>query len=325
MGPNSLRTTAPKGDRRRSRSPAGSRKQNKSGSRSQNQYRIRDSSPTDRIRRAQQMMEENKNKWSARDQAWMAKRERRENLDPVERLREDGQELQGEILSDQDMLVTFEYSRSARARCRADRDCLHVLAEVPTETTIIDKFRIRIDGVNDPSFWRPTTHYYHILCFNHMVDLEDLLPAKFQLDRQTTWGLLVRKWFEHKGCINLDKLATYIEAFKAYDEKRLDFSTEWIDWSIRHHPCEADRATCACPPRPEPPEKPVLKDYVTGEEGRCSLDDVVNHPNVDDMPDQRLVNMTGIHERVCPETEEQGEQTGQNLVADRGTGSNTQS
>jgi len=152
------------------------------------------------------------------------------------------------------------------------------------------------------------------VCSDLMVDLEDLIPTKFRLDPQASWGLLIRKWFEHKGCISLDKLATYIEAYKAYQEKHSDFSSIWIKWPRDHRRCEADQATCACPPKPQPPEKPVLKDYSTGEESRCILRDVVKHPNFGDMCDEFWFT-TGDARRIHPESEGESEQFALSSVA----------
>ena len=55
-----------------------------------------------------------------------------------------------------------------------------------------------------------------------------------------------------------------------------------IDWSIDHHECNAEPGTCPCPPPPEVPDEPVLKDYTTSEEDGCSLSDVLEHPRVED-------------------------------------------
>jgi hypothetical protein len=254
----------------------------------------------------ERFMEENKEKWAAADRELEAERQRRQNLGPMERLREDGQTLQREIVSNQDTFVTLEVSRSARARCRAEDDCIYAQAEGVTAHPITTKFRIRVDGVTDLTFWRPKTHYYHVACFDHMVDLADLIPKKFQLDHQRLWGLLIRRWFKHTGRINLEKLATYIKEFETYRESHSDFSTAWTQWTLGHGRCEADQATCACPPKPQPPEKPVLKDYTTGEEETCSMGELMKHPNFDDMCDEIWFTSRG-YERVHPETDGQSE------------------
>ncbi|KAI0380709.1 hypothetical protein F5Y04DRAFT_257216 [Hypomontagnella monticulosa] len=312
MERHSRRTREPQADRRRSRSPATSGNQDETGSPSRTRHHTWSLPPTSHRELPEDFME----KLAAATQAFEAERERHRNLDPMERLREDGQELQRKILSNQNMSVTFEVSRSSRARCRAEDDCLHVQAEFPTGKTIIDNCRTRVDGVNDPLHWHPATYYYHVLCFDQMVDLVDLIPNKFQLAGHTAWGLMIRKWFEYKGCIDLEKLAIYIEAVKAYKEKILALSTPWIEWDHGHRQCEADKTPCTCPPRPEAPEEPVLKnDYTTTEEERCSLGELVEHPNFDDICDQFWFTGRGLERvRVIPEIEERSEQSGRDLT-----------
>jgi hypothetical protein len=114
-----------------------------------------------------------------------------------------------------------------------------------------------------------------------MIDLEKLIPSKFKMaGAPWQWGLIIRKWFEHKGCISLDKVAAYIEEWEAYEKERDEFSGEWITWSSNHRECKAEPGTCPCPPRPKGPDKPVLKDYTTSEEDGCSLSAVLEHPRV---------------------------------------------
>lgn len=243
---------------------------------------------------------------AAEARARAAEAERRNSLGPRGRLREDGRKFQEEILANQNMLVTLEISRSDRAQCRAEADCLFLHAGAPRQRAITTETRIRVDGVDSLSHWAPTTYFYHVLCFEEMVDLEELLPTKFKLDPQTGWGLLARKWFEHKGCIDVDKIAAFIEAFKAYHKDYSGFSTRWIKWSTNHQKCAPEQATCTCPPKPHPPEKPVLKDYAAGEGERMSLAELALHENFDDMRSGILVTYTEgfmIREWKHPEIE----------------------
>jgi hypothetical protein len=114
-----------------------------------------------------------------------------------------------------------------------------------------------------------------------MIDLEELIPSKFKMaGAPWRWGLIIRKWFEHKGCISLDKVAAYLEEWEAYEKERDDFSGEWIMWSRNYRECKAEPGTCSCPPPPKGPDKPVLKDYTTSEEDGCNLWDVLEHPRV---------------------------------------------
>jgi hypothetical protein len=117
-----------------------------------------------------------------------------------------------------------------------------------------------------------------------MIDLEKLIPSKFKTDGAPwQWGLIIRMWFEHKGCISLDKVAAYLEEWEVYKKERGEFSGEWIVWSRNHRKCKAEPGTCPCPPPPKGPDKPVLKDYTTSEEDGCNLCDALEHPRGGDM------------------------------------------
>ncbi|KAK3359525.1 hypothetical protein B0T25DRAFT_100945 [Lasiosphaeria hispida] len=141
---------------------------------------------------------------------------RRASLHPTERLAEDGVKLRQKIESNDDMIAVLEVSRSARAGCRAG-DCFYA-----PRIHIQDEFRIRVEGVRgefDPAHFR-TKHYYHVLCFEAMMDLGEIIPSgKFVCDAGETWGLLVRKWFQHRGRINEKVLVEYIKEREEWDKK----------------------------------------------------------------------------------------------------------
>jgi hypothetical protein len=141
---------------------------------------------------------------------------RRASLHPTERLAEDGVKLRQKIESNDDMIAVLEVSLSARAVCRAG-DCFFA-----PRTHIQDEFRIRVEGVRsefDPAHYR-TKHYYHVLCFEAMMDLDEMIPSgKFVCDAGETWGLLVRKWFQHRGRINQKVLVDYIKEREEWDKK----------------------------------------------------------------------------------------------------------
>ncbi|OBT63349.1 hypothetical protein VE03_07192 [Pseudogymnoascus sp. 23342-1-I1] len=51
-----------------------------------------------------------------------------------------------------------------------------------------------------------------------MIDLPSLAPSRFKLDTDGyrwnngwpwTWGLMLRKWFQHSGCVDLARIAEY--------------------------------------------------------------------------------------------------------------------
>ena len=141
---------------------------------------------------------------------------RRASLHPTERLAEDGVKFRQKIESNDDMIAVLEVSRSARAGCRAG-DCFYA-----PRIYIQDEFRIRVEGVRgqfEPAHYR-TQHYYHVLCFEAMMDLDEMIPSgKFVCSAGETWGLLVRKWFQHRGRINEKVLVEYIKEREEWDEK----------------------------------------------------------------------------------------------------------
>jgi hypothetical protein len=225
-----------------------------------------------------------------------AEEERRRNLSPIEALKEAAERLER---TGQRLFRGFERFRgtiilqetpvrhNGGARCRAEDDCLQrvmvetTLREMLRENSNLqyndDRYRKRgnIDDdyrilVNRGPFDK---EYYHIRCFETMMDLAPLIPDKFFLDTNTSnvgpfeappsWGLMFRNWFENKGHIDLEKIAAYIDAEKAYRD------IEGGSDSDTHPPNTA---------------RPVLRDHVTAAGGGCSLSDVVQHRYCDLMP-----------------------------------------
>lgn len=136
-----------------------------------------------------------------------------------------------------------------------------------------------------------------------MLDLSSLAPSRFGLDTASyrwnngwpwQWGLILRKWFEHSGRINLDKISAYIEAHDTFKEELGNFSTKHIDWQITHFECNSDRKSCGYPPEPEGPETPILKDYTTQEDEKCPLSDILRHPY-----SKRLATTFSVHGPFC--------------------------
>lgn len=225
-----------------------------------------------------------------------AEQERRRNLPPTEALEEAAERLER---TGQRLFCGFErfrgtiilqetpVSHNGGARCRAEDDCLQrvmvetALGEMLREKSnlqyydvlhrkrgkILDDYRILVNrGPFDKG-------YYHIRCFETMVDLAPLIPDKFFLDTNTSrvgafeappsWGLMFRSWFENKGHIDLEKIEAYIDAEKAY------------------RGIEGDSGSDTHPPNTA---RPVLRDHVTAAGGGCSLSDVVEHRYCDLMP-----------------------------------------
>jgi len=145
-----------------------------------------------------------------------AENARRASLHPTERLAEDGAKLLQEIESNDDMVAVLEASRSARAGCRAS-DCFYYRRD----RAIQDEFRIRLENVRGELDHYRTKHYYHVLCFEAMMDLEGMIPArKFLCDPNHNWGLIVRKWFEHRGRIDPKVLVEFIKEREGWEKKQ---------------------------------------------------------------------------------------------------------
>lgn len=102
---------------------------------------------------------------------------RRASLHPTERLAEDGAKLRQVIDSNDDMLAVLEVSRSTEARCRAGSDCFYA-----PRIEIENELRIRVEGVRGERKYYRAENYYHVRCFEAMMDLEGMIASgKFVL------------------------------------------------------------------------------------------------------------------------------------------------
>jgi len=203
-----------------------------------------------------------------------AEEERRSRLTLKERMAEDGREIQRRLEREPTMTILLQPSpprHMRRAQCLAG-ECPIVDTSPRDEGRIMDDYRI--------VFVSDDREYFHISCLEKMIRLPSLAPSRFKLDREGyqwnngwpwTWGLMLRKWFEHSGCINLAKIAEYIDAYKTFQRANGDFSTQHVEWQLTHiRECTADRGSCGCPPEPEGPIEPTLEDYKTEKESSLS-------------------------------------------------------
>ncbi|KAH8892950.1 hypothetical protein GQ53DRAFT_745904 [Thozetella sp. PMI_491] len=112
-----------------------------------------------------------------------------------ERLEEDGKELRQKIETDAQIVIVLEESVTRRAKCRADDDCLRSrVNNYYGSTAIADRYRICVQGVENRERFGRTKHYYHVVCFQHMVDLNALIPSKLKLGGlPSSWPLMVQK------------------------------------------------------------------------------------------------------------------------------------
>jgi hypothetical protein len=168
----------------------------------------------------------------------------------------------------------------ARARCRA-ACCSFAKEEGLSEIEIRDDYQIVLAGQQ--------RQYFHVSCLEKLLDLPSLAPSRFKLDSDRyrwndnwpwTWGLMLRKWFEHSGRIDINKIAEYSTAYDTYDKDEGDFDTQWITWQLAHQRKCLDGYS-ECPPAPIGPEEPILKDYKTMEGETCLLSEVLQHPSVE--------------------------------------------
>ncbi|CAK7204315.1 hypothetical protein SEUCBS139899_007070 [Sporothrix eucalyptigena] len=265
---------------------------------------------------------------------FQAERERRDGLTPAERLREDGDTLLPR-LRDAKAQITLQQtpqSYNGGARCRAEDDCLVKRAAEDSgkdfpywydPKKIKDKFRIHVDQGNFNYPYR--NMYYHVVCFEAMVDLAPLVLDLFSLDTQPykgslysipQWGVMFRKWFAHRGQINLGKIEEYITAELTRDKQYGDVVERWEE-THKSRECEKRfglGTPCDCPQRPEWPERPILRDYVatTGDEG-CSLAHIVYHRYCEEMEQTWIIRREGttVHiETDYPENELVEDETG---------------
>lgn len=211
--------------------------------------------------------------------------ERRSRLTQEERMAEDGRKLQRRLEEDAATL-TLQPSppgHMRRAHCRAS-ECLIANASPTGDSLIMSDYRI--------VFVSYQLEYFHISCLEKMVELSSLAPSRFKLDtdsyrwnggRPWTWGLMLRKWFQHSGCVDIAKIAEYIDTYDTFKAELEDFSTPHIEWQLTHlNQCTVDRGSCRCPPKPEcRVSSPTLENYKTGDTRACSISEVLRHPYVE--------------------------------------------
>jgi hypothetical protein len=204
-----------------------------------------------------------------------AEAERWSRMTPDEKIEENASDLRHLIESEPALAVLLQPAPPrymARAQCQADH-CFFAEGE----TVIRDEYRIVLNT--------QPREYFHVVCIERLLNLPSLASTRFRLDTDSyrwnqnqpwTWSLMLRKWFEHGGRINLQKIANYTKALKQYRNEEADFGTAWIDWHWEHRrKCNDGEELCSCPSQPTAPEKPFLGDYRTQESDVCPLSEVL--------------------------------------------------
>ncbi|CAH0045245.1 unnamed protein product [Clonostachys solani] len=136
----------------------------------------------------------------------------------AESLAKKGEMLWEKIQETASAFVYLQASLSGRAKCRAGEDCLHFEPDMKQTNKIKDEYRICVYGTNLFPYGNGvlSKYYYHVPCFRSMISQQDLFDSgKFRLS-DGKWGLMVRKWYEHQGCVDVDKISAYVRACKAH-------------------------------------------------------------------------------------------------------------
>ena len=226
-----------------------------------------------------------------------AEEERRSHMSPQEKAAEDGLELQSRLDDDPALTLLLQPTPPrymAKAQCYANY-CFIEEEQGRVGIGIRDNFRAVLTST--------PREYFHIDCLEKMLDLPSLAVSRFNLDMSTyrwnqgrswSWGLMLWKWFEHHGRIDVDKIAEYIRAYDRYKEELADYSTEHIEWQLNHlNNCQEDRTSCDCPPSPaDAPIEPTLQNYETNEGDTCLLSMALRNPHVAKLP--AIINVSGI-------------------------------
>lgn len=209
-----------------------------------------------------------------RSLAFDAERERREVLGREGRIAEDSRAFSSAIEDNPGATLVLQNNtqpRSPKVWCHA-RDCLKASSDNGGSCDIQENYRMAVflNGQNYPE-------YYHVVCVEALIPLAPLAGSQFRLDDGIICGLLLGKWLEHRGRINIDKIVAYIDRVfewsERYSEIAAAYDTIDLEHSIR---CTKERPSCGCSERPKDPKVPVLKNYATGQ-GHC-LWEILSHP-----------------------------------------------
>lgn len=198
---------------------------------------------------------------------------RRAALTPPERLREDGVLLQRMIEMNGDIFAILQKTPPVRKRkCFGKADCLLRMPDHRGGNLIQERCRICVRNT------RPTV-YFHLECFNHMVDIYELIPNKFKLaNGPGPWPLMIKEWYQHRGKINAEGIARYLDAMDLYDIALRKALQKREQWQVGHRLFCEDVGLCTCPPKAAFPIKPMMESPQGVELDRLRLEYIVTHP-----------------------------------------------
>lgn len=202
-------------------------------------------------------------------------------MTPAEKMAENGKRMLRQL--DENPLLKLLLqpnppTEAPRAKCCADY-CAMSAGVLQREAEIKDDYRIALTTQD--------CQHFHVYCLEKILDLASLAPRRFKLDSATypwnagrswSWGLMLRKWFECSGSIDLHKIAAHINDHREYS-----------NWQIAHQKmCNCGQGKergrpCVYPPPPAVPVAPILTKYRTSPSETCPLTMVLRHQMVDEL------------------------------------------
>lgn len=184
-------------------------------------------------------------------------------LTSAERLSEDRDEnLRSFKDSDDEVLFQATPMRGRKPGCLYD-DCLF---SASGRRIISEEYRVAVPSLG-------TKKYYHVECFETMVDVEELLACGKFLPNTNAGSppilpLMFCTWFAYKGHIDLDNISSFIDRVDAFEAEIRDFSTQVIEAQLRKDPIWKEWKV---------PQKPCPEDYIKPCQEFCKLSVVMKH------------------------------------------------
>lgn len=178
--------------------------------------------------------------------------------------------LQGQIALPTTMALLQATPPRGQAQCAAHY-CLNAVNPEVASKAIEYHYRIALSSTTSTRM-----KYYHVPCIEAMVDPIELFP-RFKLDpKGYAWmdgwpyqfGLMVRKWFENQGFINLDKIKEYIDTAKKFEDARKN------GMKLKEYQ----------------EQRPILQDYKTSPDSTCTITEVLQHAYVEKMASSIVIH-----------------------------------
>ncbi|EJT75953.1 hypothetical protein GGTG_05878 [Gaeumannomyces tritici R3-111a-1] len=208
------------------------------------------------------------------------------------RLKTRGDNLITQLRGSENQAILLQHTPSTEpgaAICQAEDDCICSAGTWATPADesrreIKDKYRICVAG--DDDWWLYGNSYYHIVCFNAMVDTETLFSedvcfSLYYRDQSAwkwpafcPWGLMVRAWFGSRGWVNLDAIDEYIGDVEEHRRRKREASLRWSQWQCAPAPNVLEGRP---PPAVFDESGPNLCHYELHSDLRVSLYELIHH------------------------------------------------